>query len=61
MILVKDDTYSTVQKVDKVLGRLRVKEEKKAKLGAKLIEKEINFKLLYKKADLKKKRKKITA
>ena len=54
MILVKDDTYSTVQKVEKVLGRLRVKEEKKAKLGAKIIEKEINFKLLYKKVGLKK-------
>jgi BioD-like phosphotransacetylase family protein len=54
MILVKDDTYTTVQKVDNVLGRLRVKEEKKAKLGAKIIEKEINFKLLYKKAGLKK-------
>ena len=58
MILVKDDTYSTVQKVDKILGRLRVKEEKKVKLGAKLIEREINFALLYKKAGLKKKRKK---
>ena len=57
IILVKDDTYSTVQKVDKVLGRLRVKEEKKVKLGASLIEKEINFKLLYKKTGLKKKRK----
>lgn len=57
MILVKDDTYSTVQKVDKVLGRLRVKEEKKVKLGARLIEKEINFTLLYKKAGLKKKKK----
>ncbi len=57
MILVKDDTYSTVQKVDKILGRLRVKEEKKVKLGAKLIEREINFTLLYKKAGLKKKRK----
>ena len=54
VILVKDDTYSTVQKVDKVLGRLRMKEEKKAKLGAKIIEKEINFKLLYKKVGLKK-------
>ena len=54
MILVKDDTYTTVQKVDNVLGRLRVKEAKKAKLGAKIIEKEINFKLLYKKAGLKK-------
>jgi BioD-like phosphotransacetylase family protein len=57
IILVQDDTYSTVQKVDKVLGRLRVKEERKAKLGAKLIEKEVNFSLLYKKAGLKKKRK----
>jgi BioD-like phosphotransacetylase family protein len=57
MILVKDDTYSTVQKVDKILGRLHVKEEKKVKLGAKLIEREINFTLLYKKAGLKKKRK----
>jgi BioD-like phosphotransacetylase family protein len=57
IILVKDDTYSTVQKVDKVLGRLRVKDEKKVKLGAKLIEKEVNFSLLYKKAGLKKKRK----
>jgi len=57
IILVKDDTYSTVQKVDKVLGRLRVTEEKKVKLGAKLIENEINFSLLYKKAGLKKKKK----
>ena len=57
MILVKDDTYSTVQKVDKLLGRLRVKEEKKVKLGAKLVERAINFTLLYKKTGLKKKRK----
>jgi len=56
VILVKDDTYSTVQKVDKVLGRLRVKEGKKVKLGARLIEREINFKLLYKKGGLKKKK-----
>ena len=56
LILVKDDTYSTVQKVDKVLGRLRVKEERKVTLGARLIEKEVNFSLLYKKAGLKKKR-----
>ena len=57
MILVKEDTYSTVQKVDKLLGRLRVKEEKKVKLGAKLVERAINFTLLYKKTGLKKKRK----
>lgn len=57
VLLVKEDTYSTVQKVDQVLGRLRVKEEKKIKVGARLIEKEINFSLLYKKVGLKKKRK----
>lgn len=55
LILVKEDTYSTVQKVDQVLGRLRVKEEKKIKVVARLVEKEINFKLLYKKVGLKKK------
>ena len=57
VILVKEDTYSTVQKVDQVLGRLRVKEEKKIKVVARLVEKEINFKLLYKKVGLRKKRK----
>jgi len=55
MMLVTDDTYTTVQKVDKVLGRLRVKEEKKVKRGAALIEKEIHFNLLYKKLGLRKK------
>ena len=57
IILVKEDTYSTVQKVGQVLGRPRVKEEKKIKVGARLVEKEINFKLLYKKAGLRRKRK----
>jgi len=54
VILVKEDTYTTVQKVDQVLGRLRVKEEKKVKAGTRLIQREINFPLLYKKAGLKK-------
>jgi len=56
LILVKEDTYSTVQKVDQVIGRLRVKEEKKITVGRRLIEKEINFTLLYKKAGLKKRK-----
>ena len=54
VILVKEDTYTTVQKVDQVLGRLRVKEEKKIKAGTRLIQREIDFPLLYKKAGLKK-------
>ena len=57
LIVVTEDTYSTVQKVDKVLGRLRVKEEKKIKLGAAIIEEKIDFRLLYKKAGLTKKKK----
>ena len=61
VLLVKEDTYSTVQKVDQVLGRLRVKEEKKIKLGARLVEKEINFSLLYKKGGIEEKEEAVNA
>lgn len=57
VILVREDTYTTVQKVDQVVGRLRVREAKKIQAGARLIQREINFPLLYKKAGLKKKKK----
>ena len=57
LMMVTLDTYSTVQKVDTVLGRLRVQEEKKIKLGAAIIAKKIDFQLLYRKAGLTAKKK----
>ncbi len=56
LILVKEDTYTTVERVDRVLGRMRVKEKRKIEVATRIIKKCINFKLLYQQIGLKKSR-----
>ena len=52
MILVPEDTFTTVDRLEKVLGRLGVKNEAKIKRGAELIAQNMDLPLLYRKAGL---------
>jgi BioD-like phosphotransacetylase family protein len=49
IILVKNDTLSTVERIETSLSRLRLRGERKVKRALELINKEVNFSLLYKK------------
>lgn len=42
-ISVHDDTFSTVQKIEAVLGKIRIREQKKVKKTREIIEKEFDF------------------
>ena len=49
MIVVKDDTLTTVEKIENLLKRLRVSGKRKVARAVELVNKEINFPSLYKK------------
>ena len=61
IIIVKDDTLTTVEKLASVLGRTRIREEEKILRGVELFDQSVDMDLIYKKIGLKLKRKKKTA
>jgi len=53
MILVKEDTLTTVEKIESLLKRLRVSGKKKVARAVELVNREINFRSLYDKLGIK--------
>ncbi|MEW6109388.1 MAG: phosphotransacetylase family protein [Nitrospirota bacterium] len=48
IISVNDDTYTTVEKIESVLGKIRIREQKKVLKTKEIVEKEFDFKQLLK-------------
>jgi len=55
LLVVSEDTITTVQKVEEMIGRLRIREERKIKRGIDLVGEHIDFQLLYEKLGVSKK------
>jgi len=53
MIVVKEDTLTTVEKIESLLRRLRVSGKKKVARAVELVNREINFRSLYDKLGIK--------
>ena len=53
IILIKDDTLSTVERIEATLSRLRLRGKKKIKRALELVNGEVNFPLLYNKLGMK--------
>lgn len=53
MISVKEDTYTVVDRVESIMGRLHIKDRRKVERGAELVEKNLDFELLCEKLALK--------
>ncbi|MBM3240979.1 phosphotransacetylase family protein [Candidatus Poribacteria bacterium] len=54
LLVVSEDTITTVQKVEELLGRLKIREERKVARGIDLIREQIDFQLLYEKLGISK-------
>jgi len=52
LILVDQDTFSVVQRFESMLGRLELREEKKVKRAKELVDRVVDFPLLYRKMGL---------
>ncbi|MFH0925987.1 MAG: phosphotransacetylase family protein [bacterium] len=53
VMVVKDDTISTVEKIERILGRLRLREEEKIRKVKEVVEQNINFEVIYEELGLK--------
>jgi BioD-like phosphotransacetylase family protein len=45
VLSVHEDTFSTVEKIESVLGKIRIREQKKVAKTKEIIEKEFDFKV----------------
>ena len=54
LLVVSEDTITTVQKVEDMLGRLKIREERKIARGIDLIREQVDFQLLYEKLGISK-------
>ncbi|MEW6381665.1 MAG: phosphotransacetylase family protein [bacterium] len=52
VMVAKDDTQATVEKVERIFGRIRVRDQRKVNRAVELIDQRIDFPLLYKKIGL---------
>jgi BioD-like phosphotransacetylase family protein len=55
LLVVSEDTITTVQQVEELIGRLKIREERKIARGIDLIREHLNFQLLYEKLGISKK------
>ena len=52
VMVVKDDTLSTVEKTERVFGRIRVRDSRKMNRAIELVDQNIDYSNLYKKLGL---------
>ena len=51
-MVVKDDTLTTVEKTERIFGRLRVRDKRKMNRAIALVDQHLDFPILYKKMGL---------